>query len=114
MTLTSVILALTSDGTAKTIIQNPTLKELQSADSIHVVAFTSHGDLLVAESEGSFTIQEWDEVYETGKRLCCDEVEKADDDIMQTEGLDGKAGSMKTFLRSILKEKVEADTHWKE
>jgi exosome complex component RRP46 len=114
MTLTSVILALTSDGTAKTIFQNPTLKELQSADSIHVVAFTSHGDLLVAESEGSFTIQDWDEVYETGKRLCRDEVEKADDDIMQIEGLDEKAGGMKTFVRSILKEKVEADIHWKE
>jgi exosome complex component RRP46 len=109
LTLTSVLLALTSDGTAKRIIQNPTLIQSQSADSLHVLAFTSQGDLLVAESEGSFAIGDWDDLYEAGKAICCNETEQADDHEMV-----GKDGGMQTFVKSILKSKIAADLHWKE
>jgi exosome complex component RRP46 len=111
MTLTSVLLALTSDRTSRTILRNPTLAQLESADSVHVLAFTSHGELLVAESQGNFTIEDWDEAYEVGKHLCCDEI---DGDIMQTDTLDEKVGGMDMFLKSALREKVEGDLHWKE
>jgi len=111
MTLTSVLLALTADGPAKRIIQNPSLIQSQSAGSIHVLAFTSHGDLLVAESEGSFTIGDWDEVYEAGKAICCDDLKQRDDQEMQDEG---QAGGMQMFVKSTLQAKVAADLHWKD
>jgi exosome complex component RRP46 len=114
MTLTSVLLALTSDGPAKSIIRNPTLTQSQSADSIHVLAFTSHGDLLVTESEGSFTIGDWDQVYEAGKAICCENSKQADDHEIQDEGLNEKAGGMLTFVKSTLKAKIAADLHWKD
>ncbi len=113
MTLTSVLLALTSDGTAKSIIRNPSLIQSQGADSIHVRAFTSRGDLLVAESEGSFTIGDWDEVYEAGRAVCCEDSKQTDDHEMQDEELDEKAGGMVTFINSTLQAKIAADLHWK-
>ena len=114
MTLTSVLLAINSDGSTRNIIRNPTLQEFQGANSVHVLAFTSHGQLLVAESEGSFTLEDWDEVYEIGKGLCCYGIETGDDNIMQGEGLEGNTGGMMTFVKSALEEKVSADLHWKD
>jgi exosome complex component RRP46 len=137
MTLASVLLALTSNGGSKRILRNPTFGEILSADSLHVLAFTSHGDLLVAESEGSFDVVDWEEIYEVGERACCDKIEQgrvlrskayftrngtskhlltpkssaADDDTMQAEALDEKVGR---FVKSVLKEKVETELQWKD
>jgi exosome complex component RRP46 len=115
MTLTSTILTINSDGSLMTIVRNPTHLEFQSANSVHVLAFTSHGQLLVAESEGSFTLEEWDEIYKVGKGLCYNDVETANDDIMQgEEGLEENCGGMMIFVQSALKEKVSTDLHWKD
>jgi exosome complex component RRP46 len=110
LTLTSVLLALTSDGTAKRILRNPTLIQSQCANSLHVLAFTSHGDLLVAESEGSFTISDWDDIYEAGKAICCNDSKQADDHEMMGE----RGGGMQMFVKSGLRSKIAADLHWKE
>src|ERR1700712_1797848 len=107
LTLTSVLLALTADGTAKRIIRNPTLIQSQSAESLHVLAFTSQGDLLVAESEGSFTIGDWDDIYEAGKQICCYDTKQAEDLDMVEE----KDGGMQMFVKSTLRAKVAADLH---
>jgi len=114
MTLASVLLAISSDGSSRTIIRNPTLQEFQAASSVHVLAFTSHGQLLVAESEGTFTLEDWDEIYEVGKGLYCDDVATADENIMQGEGLEENTGGMMMFVKSALEEKVSADLHWKD
>lgn len=110
MTLTAVLLALTSDGTAKRILRDPTLIQCQCADSIHVLAFTSQGDLLVAESEGTFTMGDWDDIYDAGKAMCCNESKQGDDHEMGQE----REGGMQTFVKSTLQAKVAADLHWKE
>jgi exosome complex component RRP46 len=68
--------------------------------------------LLVAESEGSFTLEDWDEVYQIGKALCCGGVETSDDYAMQADGL-GETGYMR-FIRSTLDEKVSNDLYWKD
>ena len=114
MTLTSVLLAISSNGASTKIVRNPTLQQFQGANSVHVLAFTSRGQLLVAESEGSFTLEDWDAVYDTGKGLCCDDMETADDDIMQGDGLEENNAGMMRFVKSSLKEKVSADLHWKD
>ena len=113
-TLASVLLAISSDGSSTTIIRNPTLQEFQAASSVHVLAFTSHGQLLAAESEGAFTLQDWDEIYEVAKGLCYKYIETSDENIMQGAGLEGKTGGMMMFVKSALEEKVSADLHWKD
>lgn len=109
-TLTSVLLAVSSDAASNALIRNPTPAQLQGAKSVHVLAFTSHGELILTESEGCFTMKEWESVYDTGKRLCCDE--SSEDDDMRGQ-LEENPGSMDMFVKSILKEKVANDLHWK-
>lgn len=115
MTLTSVLLALKNKETGTTIIENPTPLDCQDAASVHVLAFTSHGELLVAESEGSFDLDEWEELYEHGKSLCCKgHGLAAEDDIMHEDGLENEApSSMMMFVKSAVQEKVATDLHWK-
>lgn len=113
MTLTSVLLALDSKGNSRNIVQNPSLAQFQSATSVHVLGFTSRGELLVAESEGSFTMEDWDEVFETGKALCCGGEDAIDDEAMGGVALDEK-GDMSMFVKSVLEHKIEKDLHWKD
>ena len=114
MTLTSVLLAMNSEGPSRNIIRNPTHQQCQVTNSVHVLAFTSHGELLLAESEGSFTLEDWDEVFEFGKALCCDSIEESGDSVMQGNGLGKGTESMMMFTKSALREKVSVDLHWKE
>ena len=107
MTMTSTLLSITSDG----IIRNPNPFDYESASSSHVLAFNGHGELLVGESEGTFTMDEWDEVYEVGKRVCCDSM--TENDAMQNGKFGEKTGSMMDFVKSTMQEKVQADLDWK-
>jgi exosome complex component RRP46 len=104
---------MNSDGSSRNIIHNPTVEEFQGADSVHVLAFTSHGQLLVEESEGSFTLEDWNEIYEVAKSLCCDGLE-TEGNVMQGDELKGNTGGMMMFIKSTIEEKVSADLHWKD
>ncbi len=108
-TFTSTLLAVA----ASTVIENPTLVQIQNATSIHVVAFTSHGDMLVAESEGAFTIEEWEKTYEHALRICCGAENTVEIDVMLDEGEDGDDGGMAQFVRSTMLEKVTSDLQWR-
>ncbi|CZT08455.1 hypothetical protein WAI453_007239 [Rhynchosporium graminicola] len=114
MTLTSTFLALTSDGSSKRIVVNPTLLESEAASSVHVMAFTSHGDLLVAESEGDFTLREWEAVHDAAKSFCCDESQTSGARHVAQDEMDEKNGNMMMFVQSTLEDKVESDLQWKE
>jgi exosome complex component RRP46 len=110
MVLTSTLIAVSSNNNSRTLIQNPSLVEYESAKSIHVLAFTSHGELLLAESQGTFDLQDWDEVFETAKTLCLSEQEDAD--MQGGVRLEEKKTNMLTFVKSALEEKVTQDLHW--
>jgi exosome complex component RRP46 len=109
MTVTSALLALMDGGK---IIQYPTIREIQQATSVHVLAFTSHGELLVNESEGDFNIDDWDLIFEKARHICCGSEEAGDVDAMLDEGEEGNGG-LTGFLRSTLEEKVASDLKWR-
>jgi exosome complex component RRP46 len=109
-TATAAIVAIVSqDGTCK-LVAEPSPREIEAAQSVHVLAFTSQDDLLLAESEGDFTVKEWDDVYDTAKTICCKS------GATKAEGIEMVLDSgpdMRKFLRSALETKVAADLHWK-
>lgn len=111
MTLSSVFLAYNNTSTPSKVVQNPTADELQSASSVHVLGFTSNGNLLVVESEGLFSIAEWDEVYDTSKHICCGGLASSDLDMQDED--EEEADSMQYFNRSAIQAKVESDLHWR-
>jgi exosome complex component RRP46 len=65
--------------------------------------------LLVTESEGSFTLDEWNTVYEHAKRICCG---GGDIDAMRDTG-EEDIGGMTQFVKTTLQEKVGAELHWR-
>ncbi|KAK3328833.1 hypothetical protein B0H66DRAFT_2439 [Apodospora peruviana] len=114
-TATASVVAVVPETKSKKLVVDPSPRELEAAQSVHVLAFTSQGELLLAESEGDFTVEEWDEVYETAEDVCCkSETSKSDVDMMLDDD-DDDAGpaDMHQFIRSTLEDKVAADLHWK-
>ena len=112
-TATSTVAAVLFQDGAKRVAVDQSPKDLAAARSVHVLAFTSHDELLLAESEGDFTVQEWDDVYDAAAKICCQSgAGNADADMV----LDGQASAgpdMRQFLSSTLEAKVAADLYWK-
>jgi exosome complex component RRP46 len=110
-TLTSAVIAVASqDGASRTIV-NPTAREIENSQSLHVFAFTSQDDLILAESEGEFTIKEWDAVLSSAQQLCCTRSRSDDVDMVQDEL--PAAADLRSFTRSTVEAKVASDLYWK-
>jgi len=117
------------------------LKALAKATSLHVFAFTGDRQLLLAESEGDFGVDVWEEAAEVAEGVCCagttDEAGRDEDvgegmelyDDDEEEGgvrLDGggpalgqaqaqaqtRDGGLSGWLKSVVQEKVRQESRW--
>ncbi|GAB7350418.1 hypothetical protein MBLNU459_g1031t1 [Dothideomycetes sp. NU459] len=104
MTFNAALLAVTPSGK---ILVNPDPRTLVQAASVHVLAFSSRGDLILDESEGSFDLDTWNGVFEEAKRACCD----ADEGEMDE---DRQEPSLQTFVQRVVDAKVDKDRAWKD
>ncbi|EFQ29228.1 exosome complex subunit Rrp46 [Colletotrichum graminicola] len=95
---TCTTLAILEDGSK--IIADPSPLEADHAKSLHVLSFTSQDDLLLAESEGAFTIAEWDKVVSTGQKVCGQHREAELGSGMHEEGQDWN--DMRQFIRTVM------------
>lgn len=70
----------------------------------------------MVESEGDFTLSQWESVHDVAETLCCgDDKEDTDEhDTIMYEKEDRIHGGMARFLESTLQEKVARDLRWKE
>ena len=109
MSLTATFVAIDSDGV---LVTQPSMEQIKLASSIHVLAFSSHGDLLVVESEGEFTIDEWDEVLQKAKLICYGEVrdESGSEDVSMR--LDD-VSELGIVLKDAVERKVAKEQRWK-
>lgn len=106
---TAVALALPVQGD---IIADPDTRQAETAESLHVLGFTSDNELLLAESEGSFTQEEWNSVLDAGQRICTRSASRdGDDATMGYSGVDSP--SVKDFIRAAMEAKVAEDLQWK-
>jgi exosome complex component RRP46 len=104
MIYTASLLAVARSGE---IIWDPSLRETKSAASLHVLAFSLKGHLLLNESEGSFDFDTWERIYEHAEAVCRGRrLESADGDVI-IEDSDGH--SLENFLRDTVKDKVHRD-----
>ncbi|KAL2008393.1 hypothetical protein VTN00DRAFT_8375 [Thermoascus crustaceus] len=109
MTYTATIVAVTGSGE---IIRDPSVKDVKTATSLHVLAFTSKGHLLLNESEGSFDFDTWERVYERAYTICRGiRVGGADGDVNMVEDVDG--WSLESFVRETVEDKIYHDYAWK-
>lgn len=101
---TSTIIAMIS----KTITrEHPSIKEMSMAESLHVLTFSSTDELLLAESEGRFSMDVWDEIADKAKIICL-----GDADAMVDEQEERK--SLQDGLKSAIEKKVRENARWKD
>lgn len=65
--LTSISVAVDRRGN---LVYHPSAGATQSAVSFHVLAFSSTRDLVLAESEGKFSVDTWENAFEMARSHC--------------------------------------------
>ncbi|KAH7035350.1 uncharacterized protein B0I36DRAFT_360735 [Microdochium trichocladiopsis] len=108
-TVTPVSFSIKHSGSE--IVVNPSPRQVETAKSFHVFAFTSHDELILAESEGSFTTRQWDDLYNQARAYCCPSGPSGTDIDMDDER--SPDVDLKSFVRSTMQEKITEDLHWK-
>jgi len=111
MTLTSTVIAIEENGSTTTLYRNPSPLQIQQAASTHVFSFTSHRQLLLAESEGEFSLKEWNNACKVAERLCCGD-DQDDLNAMRDDCDEDLIGDMQQFVKLSLQEKVAGDLYW--
>lgn len=94
------------------IVVDPSTREADTAKSLHVLSYTSDDELLLAESQGAFSVDEWEAVLKAGQDVCCRAVQQGlDDTAMTGSGLE--SASIRSFIRSVMETKIAGDLSWK-
>lgn len=86
--------------------EHPTNKEIHAAESLHVLTFSSKEELLLAESEGRFSMDDWDMIERKAKIICL-----GDRDATVEE--EEKKKPLQEELLSVVAEKVRRYESWK-
>ncbi|MCJ1348669.1 exosome non-catalytic core subunit rrp46 [Peltigera leucophlebia] len=109
MIVTSTLIGV--DAFGKLII-DPSVKEVHLASSIHVVAYSSQGDLIVIESEGSFSTEILEQVVESASQVC----RGPNSDGSKTVDAHMEEGviSLEDSMRILLQTKTAKEQKWKE
>lgn len=110
MTLTATLVAVSSKGT---LIHDPSVQQVKLASSVHVLAFSSHGNLLVVESEGDFTIDTWERVHQKVKLIC--HGEEGDESESEDESMNSNdTPKLEIVLKDAVERKIAKEQRWKE
>ena len=80
-------------------------------------AFAGDRRLLLNESDGAFTYEEWEEACEAAEEVCCREEEEGGVSLgMDVDGGAGSvdmSGNLEKWLREVVRRKVEWEQRWK-
>lgn len=118
-TLTSVLVAYPSSTTkSSTPLLSPTANELLRAKPIksaHVFAFSGDRRLLLNESDGKFSYEEWEEACELAEEICSKEEDEGGVSLSDGMELDGamQSQNLEKWLREVVSRKVEYEQRWK-
>ncbi|KAL8994830.1 MAG: hypothetical protein Q9169_005306 [Polycauliona sp. 2 TL-2023] len=111
MTLTSTLVAV---GRSGELVLDASAEAVKQAISLHVLAFSSLGELLVAESEGTFDMNIWDQIYTMAEKHCrssdSGKMAQTDDDVDMEPS---KSDNLEDSLKKIVEEKAARDHRWK-
>lgn len=82
---------------------------------MHVFAFSGDRRLLLNESDGAFTYEEWEEACEMAEEVCCREENSGGVKLGDGMDIDGQesAENLEKWLRGVVKAKVEWEQRWK-
>jgi exosome complex component RRP46 len=81
-----------------------------------VFAFSGDRRLLLNESDGAFSYQEWEEACEVAEEVCCREEDEGGVSLGGAESMDvdgEKSENLDRWLRDAMRRKVEWEQRWK-
>ncbi|EON69572.1 hypothetical protein W97_08832 [Coniosporium apollinis CBS 100218] len=116
-TLAAVLVAVPKRfGKGEAVIVDPDpeeggseLEAVARKGGLHVFAFDGRGEAVLAESEGDFGIEDWEEACEAARGVCCG-LQDESPDVMEVEGA---KRSMVRGLRELVKGEVEKEGRWR-
>jgi len=108
MTFAATLLGVTKSGT---IIPDPSPADAKAMASLHALAFSSTGHLLLNESQGRFEFDTWEAVRQKALDICQNAAVSADGDVSMTEG--GNGAHLHGFVRETVEDQVHRDYAWK-
>ena len=109
MTVTSTVLAVMKSGD---LIREPSTQTAKAAASLHALAFSSKGHLLLNESQGKFDFDTWEKVYQRAFNICHGMQNQASDgDIPMVKDVDGQP--IEALIRETVEDQVYRDYAWK-
>lgn len=87
------------------------MQETKSARSVHALAFSSKGHLLLNESEGAIDYETWERVHDRALAICrgTSKTTQIDGDVAMAE--DGP--SLESFIRETISDQIWRDYTWK-
>lgn len=106
-TMVSGLAAVGKDGD---VVIDPVEKQLADCKSVHTMAFTSQGDLLLDESAGDFDLEQWQDVVEQLKKTCMAAMAPASEDESMING----NAEATPWLRQTLEEDVRDAAAWRD
>ncbi|KAJ0427056.1 hypothetical protein BJY00DRAFT_307037 [Aspergillus carlsbadensis] len=109
MSLSATVLAVNSSGE---IAREPSSTDAAAAASLHVLAFTSKGHLLLNESEGAFDFDTWESVYERALTICHGTSALGpDSDVTMTETMDTQP--LEGLIRDAVEDCIHVEYAWR-
>lgn len=109
MTFSATLLGVTKSGD---IVDYPSAVAAKAATSLHVLAFSSKGHLLLNESQGHFDLDTWESIRERAASICLSTVVSGSDgDVSMDEGAD--ATRLDAFIREAVEDRLHSDYAWK-
>jgi exosome complex component RRP46 len=105
MTYTTTALAVTASGAIK---RDPSLNDAKAAESLHVLAFSSKGHLLLNESQGRFDFGTWQGIHDRAYTICRGAKTTADEEDVPM----GEDRSLENILRETVEDKIYQDLAW--
>lgn len=96
------------------MIGEPGADAVDEALSLHVLGFSSHGELLVAESDGAFDIDTWEQVYDKAEDRCRGSNAGGSDETGDIDMESTDQDSLERAFRRAVEEKSVREHRWKE
>jgi exosome complex component RRP46 len=92
---------------------DPSVKDIKRARSLHVLGFSSVGELELMESEGIFSFEEWENVESLARAACLGGVAEIGDINMQDGEVEAAGKNVMDVLRGAVEVRVMADERWR-
>lgn len=110
MVYASTVVAVSPSGD---LTQNPSVKDIKAAASMHALSFSSKGHLLLNESDGTFDMDTWEKVYDLAKSVC----HNGEEGIVAGQDVDmgtkASAEPLEQTVRDAIEDRLREDCAWK-